>query len=121
MSFDYISVNPKMVLVIYFSSLMIYKLLNVRKHKMDVKRVGILTAGGLAPCLSSAIAGLIENYTKIDPSIEIICYLSGYKGLLLGDSIEVTEDIREKATCSRVFRLDFNRNFYKLIHKWNNY
>ncbi|MDA3797802.1 MAG: pyrophosphate--fructose-6-phosphate 1-phosphotransferase [Kiritimatiellae bacterium] len=64
---------------------------------MDVKKVGILTAGGLAPCLSSALAGLIENYTKVDPSIEIICYLSGYKGLLLGDSIEVTEEIREKA------------------------
>ena len=63
---------------------------------MDVKRVGILTAGGLAPCLSSAMAGLIENYTRIDPTIEIICYLSGYKGLLLGDSIEVTEDIRKK-------------------------
>jgi pyrophosphate--fructose-6-phosphate 1-phosphotransferase len=64
---------------------------------MEIKKVGILTAGGLAPCLSSSIAGLIENYTKIDPSIEIICYLSGYKGLLLGDSIEVTDDIRKKA------------------------
>jgi diphosphate-dependent phosphofructokinase len=64
---------------------------------MEIKKVGILTAGGLAPCLSSSIAGLIENYTKIDPSIEIICYLSGYKGLLLGDSIEVTDEIREKA------------------------
>lgn len=64
---------------------------------MEIKKVGILTAGGLAPCLSSAIAGLIENYTKIDPSIEIICYLSGYKGLLLGDSITVTDEIREKA------------------------
>ena len=27
---------------------------------MSVKRVAILTAGGLAPCLSSAVAGLIE-------------------------------------------------------------
>jgi len=64
---------------------------------MEIKKVGILTAGGLAPCLSSSIAGLIENYTEIDPLIEIICYLSGYKGLLLGDSIEVTDDIRKKA------------------------
>jgi len=64
---------------------------------MEIKKVGILTAGGLAPCLSSSIAGLIENYTEIDPSIEIICYLSGYKGLLLGDSIEITDEIREKA------------------------
>lgn len=61
------------------------------------KKVAILTAGGLAPCLNSAIGGLIERYNEIDPSIEIICYRSGYKGLLLGDSIEVTEIIREDA------------------------
>ena len=61
------------------------------------KKVAILTAGGLAPCLSSAIGSLIERYTEIDPSIEIICYRSGYKGLLLGDSYTVTPEIREKA------------------------
>ena len=61
------------------------------------KKVAILTAGGLAPCLSSAIGSLIERYTEIDPSIEIICYRSGYKGLLLGDSYKVTPEIREKA------------------------
>ncbi|WP_233148680.1 pyrophosphate--fructose-6-phosphate 1-phosphotransferase [Rhodopirellula sp. MGV] len=64
---------------------------------MAVKRVGILTAGGLAPCLSSAIGSLIENYTKLAPEIEIICYRSGYKGLLQGDSFVVTPAIREKA------------------------
>ncbi len=61
------------------------------------KKVAILTAGGLAPCLNSAIGSLIERYTEIDPSIEIICYRSGYKGLLLGDSYKVTPAIREKA------------------------
>lgn len=61
------------------------------------KKVAILTAGGLAPCLNSAIGGLIERYTEVDPSIEIICYRSGYKGLLLGDSIKVTAEIREDA------------------------
>jgi pyrophosphate--fructose-6-phosphate 1-phosphotransferase len=61
------------------------------------KKVAILTAGGLAPCLNSAVGGLIERYTEIDPSIEIICYRSGYKGLLLGDAIEVTDIIREDA------------------------
>jgi pyrophosphate--fructose-6-phosphate 1-phosphotransferase len=61
------------------------------------KKVAILTAGGLAPCLSSAIGSLIERYTEIDPTIEIICYRSGYKGLLLGDSYEVTPEIRAKA------------------------
>ncbi|MDO9107176.1 MAG: pyrophosphate--fructose-6-phosphate 1-phosphotransferase [Methylovulum sp.] len=61
------------------------------------KKVALLTAGGLAPCLSSAIGSLIERYTEIDPSIEIICYRSGYKGLLLGDSYAVTPEIREQA------------------------
>lgn len=61
------------------------------------KKVAILTAGGLAPCLNSAVAGLIERYTEIDPSIEIICYRSGYKGLLLGDALSVTEAVRENA------------------------
>lgn len=61
------------------------------------KKVAILTAGGLAPCLSSAVGGLIERYTEIDPGIEIICYRSGYKGLLLGDSYPVTPAIRAKA------------------------
>lgn len=61
------------------------------------KKVAILTAGGLAPCLNSAIGSLIERYTEIDPSIEIICYRSGYKGLLLGDYYTVTPEVREKA------------------------
>ncbi len=64
---------------------------------MTPKKVGILTAGGLAPCLSSAVGGLIERYTEIAPDIEIICYRSGYKGLLLGDSIKVTPEIRANA------------------------
>ncbi|GAB6141521.1 pyrophosphate--fructose-6-phosphate 1-phosphotransferase [Methylosoma difficile] len=61
------------------------------------KKVAILTAGGLAPCLNSAIGSLIERYNEIDPSIEIICYRSGYKGLLLGDFYPVTQTVREKA------------------------
>lgn len=61
------------------------------------KKVALLTAGGLAPCLSSAVGGLIERYTEIDPSIEIIAYHGGYKGLLQGDSYKITPEIREKA------------------------
>lgn len=64
---------------------------------MKPKKVAILTAGGLAPCLSSAIGALIERYTEIDPTVEIICYLGGYKGLLLGQSITVTPKIRDNA------------------------
>jgi pyrophosphate--fructose-6-phosphate 1-phosphotransferase len=61
------------------------------------KKVAILTAGGLAPCLNSAIGSLIERYTEIDPSVEIICYRSGYKGLLLGDYYTVTPEVRANA------------------------
>lgn len=64
---------------------------------MSIKRVGILTAGGLAPCLSSAIGALIEAYTEQAPEIEILCYRSGYKGLLLGDSFVVDDHSRKNA------------------------
>lgn len=61
----------------------------------NVKKVAILTAGGLAPCLSSAIAALIERYTEVAPEVEIICYVGGYKGLLEGKSITVTPEMRK--------------------------
>ena len=60
-------------------------------------KVGILTAGGLAPCLSSAVGGLIERYTELAPEVEIIGYLGGYKGLLLGQSVPVTAEVRANA------------------------
>ncbi|MGC6424562.1 MAG: pyrophosphate--fructose-6-phosphate 1-phosphotransferase [Lentimonas sp.] len=66
-------------------------------EQKSVQKVAILTAGGLAPCLSSAIGGLIERYTELYPDIEIICYRGGYKGLLQGDSIQVTEEVRASA------------------------
>jgi diphosphate-dependent phosphofructokinase len=62
-----------------------------------VNKVAMLTAGGFAPCLSSAIGGLIERYTEVAPEIEIIAYRHGYEGLLQGDSITVTPTVRENA------------------------
>jgi pyrophosphate--fructose-6-phosphate 1-phosphotransferase len=62
-----------------------------------VTKVALLTAGGFAPCLSSAIGGLIERYTAVAPEVEIIAYRYGYQGLLQGDSIAITPQIREKA------------------------
>ena len=44
---------------------------------MPVNTVAMLTAGGLAPCLSSAVAGLIERYTKVAPDAPIIAYKNG--------------------------------------------
>ncbi len=64
---------------------------------MAIKKVALLTAGGLAPCLSTAIGRLIERYTEISPETELIAYVSGYKGLLLGDSIQITDEIRKNA------------------------
>jgi diphosphate-dependent phosphofructokinase len=64
---------------------------------MPVRRVALLTAGGLAPCLSSAVGGLIERYTEIAPDVEIIGYRSGYAGLLAGDYLTVTPEVREQS------------------------
>ena len=62
-----------------------------------VKKVAFLTAGGLAPCLSSSIGFLIDEYTKKAPEVELIGYLDGYMGLLKGESIKVTDDVRKNA------------------------
>ncbi len=64
---------------------------------MTVRRVALLTAGGFAPCLSSAVGGLIGRYTEIAPEVEIIAYQHGYYGLLRGEYVEVTDEVREKA------------------------
>ena len=50
-------------------------------------KVAMLTAGGLAPCLSAAVANLIIRYNSIDPDVEIIAYKDGFKGLLIISAI----------------------------------
>ena len=62
---------------------------------MKLKRVGILTAGGLAPCLSAAIGCLIEAYSKKSPKTEIVCYRNGYRGLLLGEKFIIDKNVRQ--------------------------
>lgn len=62
-----------------------------------MRTVALLTAGGIAPCLSSAVGGLIERYTRLAPEVRIIGYLDGYAGLLTGRSVEVTDAVREDA------------------------
>ena len=64
---------------------------------MSKQKVALLTAGGLAPCLSSTVGGLIERYSDVAPDLDIIAYRSGYQGVLLGDSIAITSEMREKA------------------------
>jgi len=63
--------------------------------KKNLKKVGILTAGGLAPCLSAAIGYLIDTYTHKAPGVEIIGYVNGYMGLLQGKSLPVTPTVRQ--------------------------
>lgn len=70
---------------------------------MSVKRVALLTAGGFAPCLSSAVGGLIERYNELDPTIEIIAYQHGYHGLLTGNYVTVTPEARKKASLLHEF------------------
>ncbi|WP_058234283.1 pyrophosphate--fructose-6-phosphate 1-phosphotransferase [Devriesea agamarum] len=64
---------------------------------MTVRRVALLTAGGYAPCLSSAVGGLIERYTELVPDVEIIAYQHGYWGLLSGHKIVVDDEVRKNA------------------------
>ncbi len=64
---------------------------------MTVRRVALLTAGGFAPCLSSAVGGLIERYTELAPEVEIIAYQHGYHGLLTGNKIVIDAETRKNA------------------------
>ncbi len=62
-----------------------------------VTKVALLTAGGFAPCLSSAIGALVQGYTERAPDVELIAYRHGYQGLLQGDSLSVTDTVRRHA------------------------
>ena len=57
-------------------------------------KIAFLTAGGIAPCLSSSIGALIEQYATLKPEAELIGYLNGYRGLLLGKSIKFPESAK---------------------------
>ena len=61
-------------------------------------KIAFLTAGGIAPCLSSSIGALIEKYNDIAPNAEMIGYLNGYRGLLLGKSIEFPDSVKSQFT-----------------------
>lgn len=60
-------------------------------------KVAILTSGGLAPCLSASVGGLIQRYNDLDKTIEIVAYLNGYQGLLLGQCRTITKAGRQEA------------------------
>jgi len=52
--------------------------------------IAFLTAGGIAPCLSSSISSLIKYYNKSNHgNNNFFGYLHGYKGLLTGNIIKI--------------------------------
>lgn len=64
---------------------------------MSVRRVALLTAGGFAPCLSTAVGNLIQRYHDLDPSVDIIAYQHGYHGLLTGNYLKIDAEARRQA------------------------
>ena len=64
-------------------------------------KIAFLTAGGIAPCLSSSIGALIEQYAKRKPEAKMIGYLNGYRGLLLGKSIVFPESVKNNFTSTK--------------------
>ena len=65
---------------------------------MSTINVGMMTSGGLAPCLSSSIAHLIHYWSEALKAgkiagLTIRLYRDGYKGMLIGDSFLVPEEV----------------------------
>lgn len=60
-------------------------------------KIAFLTAGGIAPCLSASIGALIQEYNQLAPEAELIGYLNGYQGLLLGKSIVFSQAVKDNA------------------------
>jgi pyrophosphate--fructose-6-phosphate 1-phosphotransferase len=60
-------------------------------------KIAFLTAGGIAPCLSASIGALMLEYNHKAPESDMLGYLHGYRGLLLGQSLEISTSVRERA------------------------
>lgn len=60
-------------------------------------KIAFLTAGGLAPCLAASIGALIKEYHAKEPDADLVGYLNGYRGLLLGKSIDFPQNACEHA------------------------
>lgn len=65
-------------------------------------KIAFLTAGGIAPCLSSSIGALIHNYNTLAPDAELVAYLNGYQGLLLGKTIPFGQEVRDN--CEKFYK-----------------
>lgn len=66
--------------------------------------VAMMTSGGLAPCLSSSVAYLIEFWAAALKAgaisgLSIRMYIDGYKGVLTGDSTVIPAEIYDDCSC----------------------
>ena len=66
--------------------------------------VAMMTSGGLAPCLSSSVAYLVEYWAAAlkAGTISGLCirlYIDGYKGVLTGDSTILSPDMYDDCSC----------------------
>lgn len=71
---------------------------------MSTINVGMMTSGGLAPCLSSSIAHLVHYWSEAlkegkIAGLTIRLYRDGYKGMLIGDSVLLPEGKWGEASC----------------------
>ena len=66
------------------------------ESQTTIRRVGILTAGGLAPCLSACVGYLIQFYAdeaeRRQEAIEVVLYFNGFQGLLTDDFVVINAD-----------------------------
>jgi pyrophosphate--fructose-6-phosphate 1-phosphotransferase len=60
-------------------------------------KIAFLTAGGLAPCLSASIGALIQAYKGALLKNDYLGYLHGYRGLLIGNTIQFSDSVINNA------------------------
>jgi len=60
-------------------------------------KIAFLTSGGLAPCLSASIGALVTEYSANAPDAQLMGYLNGYRGLLIGQSIDFPDTVRQNS------------------------
>jgi pyrophosphate--fructose-6-phosphate 1-phosphotransferase len=70
--------------------------------------VAMMTSGGLAPCLSSSVAYLIEFWSAALKAgtisgLTIRMYIDGYKGVLTGDSMVLNPELYDDCSCLHDF------------------
>lgn len=58
---------------------------------MDMVRIGMLTSGGDCQALNAAMRGVAKGVYNFNKDVEILGFIDGYKGLMHGEYIVMTE------------------------------